>query len=86
MSNEKSITLEEYNALMEKYDNAVKERDVFATQIETMKADIAKKDDKIRNLNDALYNSIITRQKPDDVKNDEPKSFDDLLREAFDKK
>lgn len=80
---DKSITLEDYNELMEKYESAVAERDVYATQLESMKADMAKKDDKIKNLNDALYNSIVTRQKPDTPTETVEKGFDELLREAF---
>ena len=78
------VTNEMYNELMDKYNKAIEERNAFEEQCKKFTADIATKDEKIKNLNDALYNSIITRQKPDSaMKDDEPKSFDDLLREAF---
>ena len=81
------ITNEMYNELMDKYNKAIEERDAFEEQCKKFTDDIATKDEKIKNLNDALYNSIITRQKPDStIKDDEPKSFDDLLREAFEAK
>lgn len=82
MSNE--ITLEKYNELLDKYNEVVNERDTYKNQCETFTSEIANKDEKIKNLNDALYNSIITRQKPaGDNASDDPKTFDDLLREAF---
>lgn len=81
------ITNEQYNELLDKYNKAIEERDAFEEQCNTFTKEIATKDEKIKNLNDALYNSIITRQKPDSaIKDDEPKSFDDLLREAFEQK
>lgn len=80
------ITNEMYNELMDKYNKAIEERDAFEEQCKKFTADIATKDEKIKNLNDALYNSIVTRQKPTEVKESETKTFDDLLREAFDTK
>ena len=72
---------------MDKYNKAIEERNAFEEQCKKFTGDIATKDEKIKNLNDALYNSIITRQKPDSgMKDDESKSFDDLLREAFEQK
>lgn len=80
------ITNEMYNELMNKYNKAIEERDAFEQQCKKFTDDIASKDEKIKNLNDALYNSIVTRQKPTEVKEPETKTFDDLLREAFDVK
>ena len=79
------ITLEKYNELMEKYDALVIERDTIAKKLEDMNGEIDKRDEKIKNLNDALYSSIVSRQKPVEAEGSKEKSFDELLREAFEK-
>lgn len=80
------ITLEKYNELMEKYDALVLERDTIAKKLEDMTGEIDKRDEKIKNLNDALYSSIVSRQKPAEAETPKEKTFDELLMEAFEKK
>lgn len=77
------ITNEQYNELLDKYNKVLEERNTFEQQCNTFTSEIAIKDEKIKNLNDALYNSIITRQKPMDAKDKEPKTFEELLADAF---
>ena len=79
------ITLEKYNELMEKYDALVLERDTIAKKLEDMTGEIDKRDEKIKNLNDALYSSIVSRQKPAEAEQSKEKTFDELLMEAFEK-
>lgn len=85
MSKMTDITLEKYNELMEKYDALVIERDTIAKKLEDITGEIDKRDEKIKNLNDALYSSIVSRQKPVEAEITKEKSFDELLREAFEK-
>lgn len=80
------ITLEKYNELMEKYDALVLERDTIAKKLEDMTGEIDKRDEKIKNLNDALYSSIVSRHKPAEAEQSKEKTFDELLMEAFEKK
>lgn len=80
------ITLEKYNELMEKYDALVLERDTIAKKLEDITGEIDKRDEKIKNLNDALYSSIVSRQKPAEAEQSKEKTFDELLMEAFEKK
>ena len=78
ISNEEYAKLKgEYDALKTKYDVLVERSNQFDT-------DIAERDEKIKNLNDALYKAMFTTKqaKPADD-NDEPKDFADLYIETL---
>lgn len=77
--------LVDYNELLEQYQRLKEERDAFESKIATLQEDIAKRDDKIKNLNDALYDSIISRQKPTTEPESEPveKSFAEMYAETL---
>lgn len=78
ISNEDYAKLKgEYDALKTKYDVLVERSNQFDT-------DIAERDEKIKNLNDALYKAMFTTKqaKPTDD-NDEPKDFADLYIETL---
>lgn len=78
ISNEDYAKLKgEYDALKTKYDVLVERSNQFDT-------DIAERDEKIKNLNDALYKAMFTTKqaKPADD-SDEPKDFADLYIETL---
>lgn len=78
VSNEDYAKLKgEYDALKTKYDVLVERSNQFDT-------DIAERDEKIKNLNDALYKAMFTTKQAKPVEdNDEPKDFADLYIETL---
>lgn len=78
ISNEDYAKLKgEYDALKTKYDVLVERSNQFDT-------DIAERDEKIKNLNDALYKAMFTTKQAKPVEdNDEPKDFADLYIETL---
>lgn len=76
---------EDYLALKEQYDSLKNEYDVVTEKIKAMDADIKAKDEKIANMSNLLYESLITRDKPKGSDAPATKDFDILLREAFNK-
>lgn len=78
ISNEDYAKLKgEYDALKTKYDVLVERSNQFDT-------DIAERDEKIKNLNDALYKAMFTtKQAKPTEDNDEPKDFADLYLETL---
>lgn len=73
---------EDYLALKEQYDNLKNEYDVVTEKLKTMDADMKAKDEKIANMSNLLYESLITRDKPKGMEAPAKKDFDTLLREA----
>lgn len=78
ISNEDYAKLKgEYDALKTKYDVLVERSNQFDT-------DIAERDEKIKNLNDALYKAMFTTKQAKPMEdNDEPKDFADLYLETL---
>lgn len=76
---------EDYLALKEQYDNLKSEYDIVTEEVKAMDADIKAKDEKIANMSNLLYESLITRDKPKGSDAPAKKDFDTLLREAFNK-
>lgn len=78
------ITNEDYANLKSEYDALKAKYDVLEERSNQFDTDIAERDEKIKNLNDALYKAMFTTKqaKPADD-NDEPKDFADLYLETL---
>lgn len=77
------ITVEQYASLKADYDNLKSKYDVLEEKAKTFDDEIKKRDEKITTLNEHLYNSIFTREKPKDSSDDEPKDFTDYYEETL---
>lgn len=78
------ITNEEYANLKSEYDALKTKYDVLVERSNQFDTDIAERDEKIKNLNDALYKAMFTtKQAKPTEDNDEPKDFADLYIETL---
>lgn len=78
------ITNEDYANLKSEYDALKAKYDVLMECSNQFDTDIAERDEKIKNLNDALYKAMFTTKQAKHVDdNDEPKDFADLYLETL---
>lgn len=78
------ITIEQYNELKKSYDDLVIERDALKSSSDELAQKVKAQDDKIKNLNEMLYDHLITDKKAEDVSpSPEIKSFSDMYRETL---
>lgn len=79
------VTNEQYAELKTQYDELMDKYNILEQRGKDFDATIAEKDERIKNLNDALYKATFTRTKekePEDT-DDTPKDFTDLYLEAL---
>lgn len=78
------ISNEDYAKLKGEYDTLKTKYDVLVERSNQFDTDIAERDEKIKNLNDALYKAMFTtKQAKPTEDNDEPKDFADLYLETL---
>lgn len=80
------IDVEDYANLKAQYDDLKQRFDVLEEKAKQFDTTIAEKDERIRNLNDALYKATFTRAKDNgpEQMDSEPKDFSDLYLDALD--
>lgn len=78
------VTNEEYAKLKEQFDNLTQRYNVLEEKSKAHDSEIAERDEKIKNLNDALYKAMFTT-KPETEKSDddEPKDFTTMYMETL---
>lgn len=79
------VNVEDYANLKAQYDDLKQRFDVLEEKAKQFDTTIAEKDERIRNLNDALYKATFTRAKDNgpEPMDSEPKDFSDLYLDAL---
>lgn len=78
------IDMEQFANMKNELDDLKSRYAVLEEKQKTHDEEIRKRDEKIHNLNDLLYNSMFSTKKDDtDRIDDEPKSFEQLYNETI---
>ena len=70
------ISVEEYAKLKDEFDSLKEKYDVLEQRAKDYDTTIAEKDERIKNLNDALYKATFTRTKESNPEPDDSESKD----------